>query len=632
MAFTNLPGIFENKLDGNLTIVPANDAPIVMVLGTASQGVSESIYRVARVADASSAFGKTGTLVRGMYEASLGGAANIRLFRVGATAASLTGVGAGVTIETVSKDDSAGTDYKLTWDDSAGRLRVWRVSDDTLVWDNNPTYPLEKVDLNEVSVSGDFTTGSSADIGSGSSDPDNAVTLEAADGVAGATYTAGTDGLSLSRMKLYEALHNAYELLQDQIMDVVVPMNVYLDDLNVMDLTGTQITTLGLNSLSDYPDAGTSTDVLGKLYVEEYEGVNYFWWWFPSTHSSPTFSAANIYPSAGSASATTKTDGTALSADDFHEVNFAYQLARFCYVQSRDNTEMTGVIGVLPPNSFSLKDVSNWVGQLPTTDDSTGDVLVTANGSGLLGNKFMSGRAQTGTGVTLVPAFTIDGKAGLYNGGFIATDSQWLDSLHISDDNDHLVDLGKYINVVATYPVLANPSRSASYTATGAPTYGGFYSNLPPASAPTNKLLEGVRLPFRVNSTKLDLLAGQRYVTFHAKTRGIVISDAPTAARPDSDYQRLSTVRQVKAAVDSIRRVSEPFLGEGMTGALLAALETAIDNELKSRVKAGEIANFNFQLVSTAQQRILGQATVELKLVPAFELRQITVVIGLAAV
>jgi len=141
-----------------------------------------------------------------------------------------------------------------------------------------------------------------------------------------------------------------------------------------------------------------------------------------------------------------------------------------------------------------------------------------------------------------------------------------------------------------------------------------------------------MRLPFRLAISKLDLLAGQRYVTFHAKTRGIVVSDAPTAARPDSDYQRLTTVRQVKAAVDAIRLAAEPFLGEGMSGAVLAALDTAIDGQLKSLVKQGLINRYEHQLTSTANQRVLGQATLELKLVPAFELRQLTIVVALAAV
>lgn len=626
MAYENLPGIFERVLDGNLTITETNDNPIVMILGTAAQGPSDIVHRVDKVSDSARVFGKEGTLSRGLFEASIGGALNMRAFRIGATHASLT-FGGGLVLETVRQDDSAGTDYKLEFDDSTGRVKVYRASDDELVLDNYPAYPLQRVDLGEVTLSGAWVTGD-GDIFAGSPD-----TLAAADGVSGAVYVAGTDGLNLSRMALYEALHEAYELLGDQEIDVVVPMNVYLDDLNVMDLTPTQITARGLAALSDYPQAGASSDVLGKFRVEEFEGRNYFWWWFPADPTAEVFAGAQIFPSGvGAADATHGADGEVLTEDDFHEVNFGHQLANFCYTQSRDNTEMTGVIGVLPPASFALKDVALWVGQLPTTtEDANGNVVIASggNGTGLLGNKFMSGRI----GVTnqLIP-FTIDGVAGLFNGGLIATETGWLDDVHIKDENDHLIDIGKYISVVATYPVLANPSRTTSYTATGAPTYAGFYSGLPPASAPTNKRLTNLRLPFRVSTAKLDLLAGQRFVTFHAKTAGIVVSDAPTAARPDSDYQRLSTMRQVKACVDSVRAVGEPFLGEGMTGARMSALDTAIDGALKALVKQGVIIRYEHSVTATPQQRVQGKATVELKLVPAFELRQITVVVALAAV
>jgi hypothetical protein len=141
-----------------------------------------------------------------------------------------------------------------------------------------------------------------------------------------------------------------------------------------------------------------------------------------------------------------------------------------------------------------------------------------------------------------------------------------------------------------------------------------------------------MRLPFRINTAKLDLLAGQRYTTFHQKTRGIVVSDGPTAARKNSDYNRLSTVRQVKAAVDAVRIAADPFLGQGMTGAMTSAFDTAIDNALGAQVKAGHIVRYQFNTIITPQMKVLGQATVQLKLVPAFELRQVTVVVALAAV
>ena len=88
----------------------------------------------------------------------------------------------------------------------------------------------------------------------------------------------------------------------------------------------------------------------------------------------------------------------------------------------------------------------------------------------------------------------------------------------------------------------------------------------------------------------------------------------------------------MKAAVDAVRRAADPFLGQGMTGAMTSAFDTAIDNALGAQVKAGNIVRYQFNTIITAQMKVLGQATVQLKLVPAFELRQVTVVVALAAV
>jgi len=635
MSFENLPEIIAKKEETGLIILPVNDNPIVCVLGTATQGDSEELYSVNKVSDAARAYAASGTLVRGMYEASVAGALNLRLFRIGATSATLSGIGAGTgfTVETLSKDDSAGTDYTIFYDASANRLRVYRASDSEVIYDNNPAYPLNAIDEGEVAVSGS-STGSTTDIGT-STTP---ITLAAADTVGDgpAVYTAGTDGVAnsagagaLSRMEMYEALYRAYDLMSDQDIDVVLPMNVYLDDLNVMDMNTATVLSTGVNLLAAYPVAGADDDALGKLYVEEYLGTFYFWWWFPLNPENPTFNGAHIFPSVGSADASTNASGTALTASDFHEVNFGYQLADFCYRQSENNAEMTGVIGVLSAAGRSPAQVKAWIGDLPTTTtDGSGNVVVSANGTGLLGNKFMAGRVSASG----VPGHTVNGIDGLYGGGFIATDDGWMDGSQQSDDNAHLIDIGKYISVVATYPILSNSSRATSYMATGAAMYGGFYSSLPPSSAPTNKILKSVRLPFRVGTAKLDSLAGLRYVTFHAKTKGIVVSDGPTAARTDSDYRRLSTVRIVKACIDDIREVGEPFLGEGITGAKLAALETGVESKMKERVKNQDLQRYEAKVTATPAQRVLGQAFVELKLVPAFELREITVSVALAAV
>jgi hypothetical protein len=626
MSYENLPGIFPTLIDGNLQIATANQNPIVLVLGTAASGDSETLYRVSSVTQAARAFSKTdGTLVRGLYEVLAGGAENIRLYRIGATPATLTNVGGGISIETVAKDASAGTDYEIFWDASAGRLYVWRVSDGLLVYDNNPVYPSAAIDEQVVSVSG-TATDTVTDIGSLSVP----LTLEAANGEGGgggAVYTAGNDGILLSRMELFEKLFVAYKLLESEDIDIVVPMNVYLDDSNTSDMTTSEVSALNGATASwysspVYPEPGTFHDVLGKVFAQEYQGEWYFWW------DMDRDGVAEIYPSVGSATASTDVFGVALALDDFHEANFGYQLAQFCYQQSENNAEMIGVIGTKPPVSWSLKDVSNWVGREPvTSEDASGNLVVTTNGTGLLGNKWVAGRIS-GSGL---PAHTIDYIDGLAYGGFIATDSGWPDGTQLKDDNEHLVDLGKYISVVAAQTIMSNATNANAYVASGAAVYAGFVSSLPANSAPTNKLVPGVRLPFRISVAKLDTLAGKGYILFQAKTKGIVVSDAPTASRPDSDYRRLTTIRIVKATIDAVRSAGEPFLGEPITGARLAALETAINQVLVKLQKSSFLQRFQSSVTSTPAQQVQGQATVELILVPAFELRQISVSVSLAA-
>lgn len=624
MPYENLPGIFDNKIDGNLAIAAVNENPVVLVLGTAPRGISETVYTVDSISNAAKAFGRSdGTLIRGLYEAVAGGAENIRLLRIGATSAKLETVGTGITIETVSKDDNAGLDYTIFWEDSTGRLRVWRASDDFLVYDNNPAYPSAAIDENEVSVYG-VASGTPGDIGTLSAP----VTLAAADGVSGAAYTAGTDGILLSRMELFERLFVAYTLLENEKIDMVIPQNAYLDDANVLDMTTAEVAAVNTSapwaSSSVYPTASSFYDVLGRVFAQEYQGEWYFWWDLDGD------GVAEVYPSVGSASASTDADGNALEDADFHEANFGYQLANFCFRQSQDSQEVLGSVGVLPPNSWSLKDVANWVGRAPTlSEDTAGNSVVTVNGSGLLGNKWMAGRrSNAGSGL---PGHIVDSIDGLAEGGFIATDSGWADGSQLKDTNDRLIDIGKYISVVGAQAVLANPTNTSAYAATAASVYGGFVVTLPANSAPTNKVQPGARLPFRIGIPKLDALAGKGYVMLQQKSKGIVVADAPTATRPDSDYKRLTTIRIVKATIDALRAVAEPFLGEGLTGTKLAALETALQGALVRLQKVEFLQRYDFQVTSTASQRVQGKADVELVLVPAFELRQITINVALAA-
>lgn len=630
MAYDNLPQTRATLEDGNLIVTAKDDNRIIAILGTAAKGDSTIVYDVDQggVSTAASAYGKSeGTLIRGLYEAYSGGGKRFKLVRIGAKSAILTGIGTGGTLETLEKDDLAGQNVKLFFEASTGRLRVWRVSDDLLVYDNNPAYPAGAIDEHLVAVTGTFTTGGS-NIGTLAAP----ITMAAADGVSGATYTAGSDGILLSRMELFEALYEGYKMLENEDIDVVIPRDAYLDDLNVQDMTTAEVSTLNTSAPWDghpttYPTRGTSFDALGLVFVQEYEGKYYFWW------DMDRDGQAEIYPSVGSASAALDAFGTSLTSADFHEANFAYQLADFCYRTTEDEVSIIGTIGVKPPTSWAPKHVSTWIGKLPTyTEDSNGNLYIassSSNGTGLYGNKWMAGKkGNSGTGLRGLTIKTIEGLA---YGGFIATDSGWPDGTQQYDDNDHLIDIGKYISVVSAYAVFSNSSSSTSYMASAATYYGGFVTTMKSNQAPTNKLVPNVRLPFRMHNEKLDTLAGLRYVNFKDARKGIVVADAPTAARPDSDYQRLMTIFIVQDVIEALRAKADPFLGEGvLSDVRVVGLDTALDSALASFVPS-HLERYTKELTYTRSQKIRGEASLKLRLVPVSELRQLLITLALSA-
>jgi len=607
-------------LDEKLTIATPDGAPRVLVLGTASDGLSEELYRVRRPNDAVNEFGRTGSLIRGMFEAKSQGAKAVYLMRIGGTRASLTGVGCiaggagtGYTITPNWRDDDAGTRYSVFFDYSEDLLMIYDNDDEEWVYSNDSTDP---IDLGVVSVTGGICASVAApDIGTVS----GPLTMVAAAALhANYIYTAGTDGTSPSRNELWEALYNAYELLDFQQFDVVIPMDAYLDDANVADQTSPTWTKAVSNS---YPNAGSivtgEADALGRVHVQKYQGTNYFWW------DMDDDDVAEIFPSVGASTANTDAKGDTINS--YIEVNFAYDLANFCYNATENFQACHGIIGTNPPNSLGLADVATWVGELPeyAVNPVTGVGTIASasdNGTGLLGNKFMAGAA----------AF----RGGEQYGGFIASTSGYVDnSDELSDENDALIDIGKYLSVVAAWVVHNNgyDRTGRGYIGSFAASYGGLITTLGSASAPTNKIVSSVRLPYVINASTLDDLATNRYIVLVGKPKGVVVADAPTAARPASDYNRLTTVRIVSETVQRIRNAADAFLGEPINSPQIAALETALESVLNSMKQEGKIQDSRFTLRISPQDAVLGTARVDLLLVPAFELRRIFVSTSLAA-
>ena len=447
--FPNLPGTYTDLTDGNLQIVEASTDPVVAVLGTAAEGTADVIYPVTRPADAANTFGASGTLIRGMYEVRFGGAQNVVLMRIAAKSAKLLHVGddagsAGITIETFDKDASAGTDLYIFWDHSEERLVVTD-EDDTVL------YEMVKDEI-QTDLGYVFTSGTAEAVGTDIGTESVPILMSSVT-VTGTRFIAGSDGVDATAMELYEALHIAYASLEASQLDFMVPMDVYMDTPNVaddstiaVDHTDTQTVSTGGETTIDLENSRVNPNSLYVLYDSLGGGSPVRWelgtdFWFNAGAGSGDVDQIE-FASALTATDTVDISYSYLTTDgllyyrtweesgetmfewyhekykydvvagetyEYNEANFAWQLANFCYNLSKNDNNCIGTIGVRPFRSTALKDLANWAGTLPTYDAND---AVTANGTGLAGNRWMAGMLMTVNTYTFESSDTIDVSGG----------------------------------------------------------------------------------------------------------------------------------------------------------------------------------------------------------------------------
>ena len=266
--------------------------------------------------------------------------------------------------------------------------------------------------------------------------------------------------------------------------------------------------------------------------------------------------------------------------------NFAYELALLCAVLSHRNKATIGFISVSPCKDTSLRGVQEYT-----------EKLVAMNNLYFL-------RDQSGN--------------------------------IIKDSNGDPMDLGKFISVVAGPEIEHTDSKIGRFWGNPAVDYAAKNSLLAPQSAPTNKKIDGVKkLKFNFSNYQLDRITGNRIITFRSKlsgnTNNVVIVDGVTSAHPNSDYTRITTQRVMRYVSDEIREAGEPFLGEPNTIEQRNALASAISKKLSTCKEGGVIIDYAFQILSDAKSQLLGEANIELSIIPPQELRKITAVMGLKA-
>lgn len=180
------------------------------------------------------------------------------------------------------------------------------------------------------------------------------------------------------------------------------------------------------------------------------------------------------------------------------------------------------------------------------------------------------------------------------------------------------------------------PGRGELYFTNGVVTYAALTCTLRAESATTNKRVYGVAgIHYNLSHRQLNALTGNKFVTFRLKGNQVVVTDGVTTApdyvmggvRQTSDFTRLSTLRITQAAAQLVRNLVEPYIGEPNRMPQYNAMNATIKGGLESMKEQGAIFDYRFTVVASGGS--LSEATITLELVPAFEMRKVSVNVSL---
>lgn len=361
-------------------------------------------------------------------------------------------------------------------------------------------------------------------------------------------------------------------------------------------------------------------------------------------------------------------DGALSSTGEAGEsrTNFGKQLADFCYLATREGNPCFGIIGLQPVTRVAR--LESWSGapsglsgeffETPSRDDVTEWMYhLTGSSKGedhsaeeLVSEGYLAGSQEESAGVV----------SSSYD--FWARDAS---GTIATDQFGTRVDGASYFAAVAGLARVGGAevkALAATYGATdkttrntnGAAGFAGMLTTLDPHVGSTNKTVQGLVPARQFNRAQVSHVVGAetgtertrlislyggvpgRYVTFHRNTRGYVVAQGDTGAYNASDFTRsdyvfITTRLIVNTILDNVARATEPYLGEANNEVNRSAMDEAVDATLNAMKKAGALRGYVSQIRSTPYEQVLGRVSVYLKLIPAFELREIRVYISLAA-
>ena len=275
-------------------------------------------------------------------------------------------------------------------------------------------------------------------------------------------------------------------------------------------------------------------------------------------------------------------------ADDLGEQSFSRQLAQYCAVATMRNSETVGMIPTAPIENNTLPEIYKKATSL--VQDS------------LIGKYQFFMRNVRG------------------------------DVMY--DDDNKPIDIGKFISVVTMTDCIVSHSLLGVYPSTACNFIAGMRAANRADMGVTNKALKGVSaLRYNLSLDQLNRLTGARFVTVgkkHVKGEEVIyVVDGVTMAETGSDFARMTTMDITNFVTQTLRSISDPYIGNGYGDAEQASHTTELQEELDLLVELGIITDFNFQIHASLSDQILGNAIIELEIVPKFELRKIQTFVSL---
>lgn len=334
---------------------------------------------------------------------------------------------------------------------------------------------------------------------------------------------------------------------------------------------------------------------------------------------------------------------------ELRECNFAHQVASFCYLASTNWATMLGAVSFKAPTAFGRLAVADWVGTLPEYTDNGQYLFIDApadNGAAILGNKFLAGQSKTSAGYRsglVTDGNTTDGYAYggliLTTGSALPNGSDW--PYGIDDDDEALdsgrkpIDIGKHVFITYDWPIHSNGYNGGStYRGSLPGAFVGKVVGMAENEEPIgdNGTIRKVQSPPRIHSTQLDDLASIRAIGLRRdETVGLILVSARTAAHPDSDYTRISTIRSVNRMLKGIRNIARPYIGKPFNAQQLVSLQSAIDQYLVAEKAAGFNQGAKASISYSRADKIMGRLKVKVRMIPPFSVETIDVETSLAA-